>query len=106
MNNERFSVPEVIFHPSDIGINQMGLSEAVKLSIQQCPEDARSELYKNIVVTGGSALFPGFKERLYKDVRADAPDEFDVNITLPEKYKFNSFILASRISSSFQKNRK
>ncbi|KAK9500920.1 hypothetical protein O3M35_002083 [Rhynocoris fuscipes] len=84
MNNERFSVPEVLFHPSDIGINQMGLAEAIKYSIQQCPEESRSHLYKNIVVTGGSALFPGFKERLYKDVRADSPDDFEVNITLPE----------------------
>ena len=29
MNNERFMVPEILFRPSDIGICQMGLGEAV-----------------------------------------------------------------------------
>ena len=27
--NERFTVPEVLFSPSDIGINQAGLPEAI-----------------------------------------------------------------------------
>ena len=29
MNNERFSIPEMLFHPSDVGIQEMGLSEAI-----------------------------------------------------------------------------
>ena len=29
MHNDRFTVPEVLFNPSDIGINQAGVSEAV-----------------------------------------------------------------------------
>jgi actin-related protein 6 len=78
-------VPEILFSPSDVGIDQMGLGEAVGYCILGCPEEARSHLYSNILVTGGSAKFPGFKERLYKEIRASAPDEFDVNITLPEK---------------------
>ncbi|CAH1396441.1 unnamed protein product [Nezara viridula] len=83
LNNERFAVPELLFTPSDIGINEMGIAEAVIDSVQACPEEARSHLYKNIILTGGCALFPGFKERLYKDVRASAPDEYEVHITLP-----------------------
>jgi hypothetical protein len=27
--NERFMVPETLFHPSDIGVNQMGIAEAL-----------------------------------------------------------------------------
>ena len=30
MLNDRFTVPEVLFNPSDIGINQAGISEAVQ----------------------------------------------------------------------------
>ena len=85
LNNERFAVPELLFTPLDIGINEMGIAEAVIDSVQACPEEARCHLYKNIVLTGGCALFPGFKERLYKDIRASAPDEYEVNITLPQK---------------------
>ena len=29
MTNDRFAVPEILFSPSDIGINQAGLAEAI-----------------------------------------------------------------------------
>lgn len=45
----------------------------------------RPHLYKNILLTGGNSLFPGFKERVERDVRAMAPLNYDVRVTLPEK---------------------
>lgn len=36
--NERFAVPEMLFHPSDIGIQEMGIPEAIVDSIQSLPE--------------------------------------------------------------------
>lgn len=36
--NERFAVPEMLFHPSDIGIQEMGIPEAVVNSIHNMPE--------------------------------------------------------------------
>uniref|UniRef100_A0A1A8S395 ARP6 actin-related protein 6 homolog n=1 Tax=Nothobranchius rachovii TaxID=451742 RepID=A0A1A8S395_9TELE len=36
--NERFAVPEMLFHPSDIGIQEMGLPEAIVHSVQSLPE--------------------------------------------------------------------
>jgi actin-related protein 6 len=83
LSNERFSVPELLFHPSDIGINQMGISEAVIESINACPEETRPHLYANIVVIGGSAKFPGMQSRLQKDIRSMAPEWYEVNVTLP-----------------------
>lgn len=85
LNIERFTIPEILFHPSDIGIQQMGLPEAIVHSINLCPEETRPHLYNNIVVTGGNGCFPGMKERLSKEVRALAPDEFDVSVTVPKK---------------------
>jgi len=29
MNIERFAVPELLFHPSDVSISQMGIPEAI-----------------------------------------------------------------------------
>uniref|UniRef100_A0A0A9WB38 Actin-related protein 6 n=2 Tax=Lygus hesperus TaxID=30085 RepID=A0A0A9WB38_LYGHE len=84
MNNERFSVPEILFHPSDVSIPQIGIAELVHHCVELCPEEARSHLYRNIVVTGGTALLPGFVDRLYKDVRALASEEYDIKITLPK----------------------
>lgn len=36
--NERFAVPEMLFHPSDIGIQEMGIPEAIVHSIQSLPD--------------------------------------------------------------------
>ena len=37
MNVERFSIPELLFHPSDIGIQEMGVAEAVIHTVSQTP---------------------------------------------------------------------
>jgi len=37
MNMERFSIPELLFQPSDIGIQEMGVAEAVIHTISQTP---------------------------------------------------------------------
>lgn len=75
----------MLFHPSDVGISQMGIAEAVVDSINSCPSDTHPHLYNNIIVVGGCAKFPGLKERLQKELRSMAPDEFDVNVQSPEK---------------------
>merc|ERR1712192_167979 len=59
MNNERFMVPEILFRPSDIGIQQMGLAEAVVESVSACDPAAQPWLYRNILLTGGNMAFPG-----------------------------------------------
>ncbi|XP_025422340.1 actin-related protein 6-like isoform X1 [Sipha flava] len=84
LNNERFMIPEILFHPSDIGIQQMGIPEAIVFSINLCPKETRPHLFNNIIVTGGNGCFPGMQERLTKEVRALAPDEFDVSVTVPK----------------------
>lgn len=85
LNNERFAVPELLFHPSDVGLREMGIPEAIVHSISACPLETRAHLYNNIVLTGGCAMFPGFRERVEADVRSLAPCELDVRVTLPPK---------------------
>ncbi|KAK4026015.1 actin-related protein 6 [Daphnia magna] len=82
MNNERFAVPELLFHPSDIGIQQMGISEAIVYVIEQFPSEVQYHLYKNVLLIGGSCSLPNFKERVEKDVRTMAPAECEVRINL------------------------
>ena len=84
LSNERFSIPELLFRPSDVGIPQMGIPEAIIHSIDACPEENKESLLENIVLYGGNTLFPNFRDRVYKEVRAFALDHFDVNVTLGE----------------------
>ena len=80
LNNERFSVPELLFSPSDIGIDQCGIAETIVHSVMSCDPEAQPWLFKNIILTGGNACLPNFKERVEREVRALAPDVYDVSI--------------------------
>jgi len=84
INNERFTVPELLFHPSDIGLQQGGIAEACHQAVSACAPDLQPGLWNNIVLIGGSVQFPGFKERLEKELRAKAPVDCDLNISTPE----------------------
>ncbi|PVU92691.1 hypothetical protein BB561_003673 [Smittium simulii] len=80
VKNERITVPEILFYPSDIGINQGGIHEAVLESIESCPERIRGLLANNIVVIGGTSHLPGLKDRLEKELRKLFPESFDVGV--------------------------
>ncbi|KAK3578879.1 hypothetical protein CHS0354_010239 [Potamilus streckersoni] len=84
MNNERFAIPELLFHPSDVGIHEMGIAEALMLSVESTSKEMQPHLLGNILLTGGNCYLPGFEERFYMAVRSMAPTEFDISMTLPK----------------------
>ncbi|KAF3425859.1 hypothetical protein E2986_09968 [Frieseomelitta varia] len=84
LSNERFAIPEILFFPSDVGIRQMGIPEAIMDCLKACDEETWPHLLSNIILTGGNAKFPGFRERIYKEVRSLAPAEYRINVHLPE----------------------
>ncbi|XP_043706461.1 actin-related protein 6-like isoform X1 [Telopea speciosissima] len=84
LTNERFLVPEMIFHPADLGMNQAGLAECIVRAVNSCHPHLHPVLYESIILTGGSTLFPRFAERLEKELRPLVPDNFQVKITTQE----------------------
>lgn len=105
MNNERFTVPEVLFNPSDVGVNQMGIAEAIVFTVDGFPDSMRPHFLKNIVLTGGSCSFPGMRDRIYNDVRSLASTDYDIRVIRPEKYiftqKFYIFSCLPSLSNNF-----
>jgi len=83
MEVERFVVPEVLFRPSDVGLRQGGLPEAVVEAVEACDIGLRASLYSNIVLTGGNALFPGLAQRLETELRALVPEYHPVAVHVP-----------------------
>lgn len=83
LRNERFSVPELLFHPSDIGIQQPGIADLVMQSLHTLPVGLWPGLLCNIVVVGGNVLFDGFVERLQKEIVQRAPDDCFVRVARP-----------------------
>lgn len=97
LNNERFLVPELLFHPSDISLPQAGVAELIHDAVRAVHPDLHGLLYSNIILSGGSCCCPGFKDRLLNDLRPLVPDHFELNITSPE----NAITCAWQGGSSF-----
>jgi len=66
---ERFEAPEALFQPSMIGQEQKGLGAMLFEVIQKSEMDIRPELYKHIVLSGGSTMYPGLPSRLEKEMK-------------------------------------
>ncbi|KAH7299441.1 hypothetical protein KP509_24G011700 [Ceratopteris richardii] len=80
LTNERFLVPEMLFHPADLGMNQAGLAECIVRSVNACHSDLHPLLYSSIILTGGTTKLPGFRERLELELRPHVPAEYGLKI--------------------------
>lgn len=83
LRNERFSVPELLFHPSDAGMRQPGLADLVRSSLEELPFGLWPGLLANIVVVGGTSLLDGFIQRLQREVVQRFPDDCVVRVARP-----------------------
>ena len=57
IGNERFRCPEVLFKPSLVGKEMLGLHDQVYSAIMKSDLDIRKDLYSNIILSGGSTMF-------------------------------------------------
>ena len=82
IGNERFRVPEALFNPSMLG----------------------KELYANVVLSGGSTMFPGIGERMQKELLALAPPSIKVKVLASPERKYMVWVGGSLLAclSSFQ----
>jgi len=69
VGSERYEAPEALFQPHLVDVESGGMAELLFSSIQAADIDVRSELYKNIVLSGGSSMYPGLPSRLEKEVK-------------------------------------
>jgi actin-related protein len=101
LGNERFRGPEVLFRPSLVGKEIPGIQGCTFQAIMKCDVDIRQQLFANIVLSGGSTLFPGFAERMAKELTALAPSTItEILVVAPPERKYSAWcggsILASR----------
>ncbi|KAG0204458.1 Nuclear actin-protein involved in chromatin remodeling [Mortierella sp. GBA30] len=73
LNVERIRVPEALFQPGIVGLDQTGLVETLQDVLKRFDAEARQRLVQNILVTGGMAQIPGLIERLDDSVRSILP---------------------------------
>uniref|UniRef100_H3A261 Actin like 7A n=2 Tax=Latimeria chalumnae TaxID=7897 RepID=H3A261_LATCH len=73
LDKERFRCPEALFNPALIGFKEPGLHILAMSSINRCDAALKAEMFKNILLSGGSTLFDGFPERFQKEIHILAP---------------------------------
>jgi len=98
IGNERIRCPEALFQPSFYGYDGgTGLHECIYNSIMKSDSDIRKQLYGNIVIAGGSTMFPGMAERLRKEIKSMV--SYQVNIFAPPERKYSVWIGGSILAS-------
>lgn len=103
VGSERFEAPECLFQPSLVDCEQPGVGEILFDTIQSADVDIRSTLFKQIVLSGGSSMYPGLPSRLEKELKqlwftrvlhgdASRLDKFKVRIEDPPRRRHMVFI--------------
>lgn len=99
VGNQRFRCPEALFAPLKIGKEFDGIHDLTFKSIMKCDVDVRKDLYGNIVLSGGTTMFPGIAERLNKEMVALAPSTMKIKVIAPPERKYSVWIGGSILSS-------
>ena len=98
LGREQFTVPEVLFNPSDVGINQFGVVDALDEAVRRCtrarcaPDSAattvalQDALYSRVLLRGGCSLFPGFCQRVETDLLQLAPNKCPLSVVLSDQF--------------------
>ncbi|XP_061181916.1 actin-5-like [Saccostrea echinata] len=99
IGNERFRCPEALFQPSFVGMEMTGIHEATYDSIMKCDVDIRKDLYSNIVLSGGTTMFPGIGDRMSQEIASLAPPNIKVKVVAPPERKYSVWIGGSILAS-------
>jgi len=96
---ERFRCPEVLFQPAFIGVEQEGIHKLTFTSIMKCDIDIRTDLYANIVMSGGTTMFPKIADRMQAEMVKQVPANAVVKMVAPPERKYSVWIGGSILAS-------
>jgi actin-related protein len=99
IGNQRFRCPEVLFQPSLLGKKECGIHFATYNSIMRCDTYLHEKLYANIVLSGGTTMYPGFAHRFKKEITPLAPSTMNVKIVAYPERKYAAWIGGSIVAS-------
>lgn len=69
IGGERFEAPEVLFQPHLIDVDGVGVSELLYNTIHAADIDVRMDLYRHIVLSGGTTMYPGLPSRMEREIK-------------------------------------
>ncbi|GBC10521.1 hypothetical protein RclHR1_00970022 [Rhizophagus clarus] len=80
VNVERIRVPEALFQPSIIGLDQAGVVETIGDIVNRFDYDDQRKMIKSIFVTGGHTQTPGLLPRLETSLRSILPSDAPLGV--------------------------
>ena len=80
-------------------MESVGIHEQIHNSIMACAIDIRRDMYSDIVLSGGSTMFPGIRDRLAKEITAVAPSSMKVKINAAPERKYLVWLGGSILGS-------
>lgn len=96
---QAFRCAEPLFQPSLLGKDEGGIQQLTFDAISKCDIDLRRDLYQNIVLSGGTTMLPGLKERLEIELLRMAPEKTPVKIAAPADRKYSVWCGGSILAS-------
>lgn len=111
LDKERYECSEILFQPHLMGVDSIGIHEAIYNSIQKCDPTwlTRANLYGNIVLLGGTTLLGNNQDsslaaRLCKEM-SQLGRNFKVKVIASPERRYYNWIGASMLAnlSSFLK---
>ncbi|KIW11234.1 hypothetical protein PV08_10534 [Exophiala spinifera] len=101
LGNERFTVPEMLMSPSDIGSKQPGIPDIVMQSLSVLPPLVQATMLSNVLVVGGCAKIPGFVERIEAELRAQIKTDWEVRVRKMNDPVTSTWLGGARMASHF-----
>ncbi|XP_028842480.1 actin-related protein 5 [Denticeps clupeoides] len=85
VGTERLRAPEVLFQPSLVGEDHMGLVETLNFVLDRYSAEQQRALAENVFLTGGNFLYPGVQERIEREMLAIRPFQSYFQVTLASR---------------------
>ncbi|XP_072041853.1 actin, cytoplasmic-like [Amphiura filiformis] len=98
IGNERFRCPEALFQPYFLGMEAPGIHQMAQSSILKCDPDLLRYMYGNVLLSGGSTMFPGITDRMQRELQSMAPP-MTVKIIAPSERKYSVWLGGSILAS-------
>lgn len=103
VGGERFEAPEILFQPYLINAEGAGVAELLFNTIRVADPDTKSESYKYIVLSGGSAMYRGLPSLLERELKqlylegvlkgdVEKLSKFEISIGDPPRRKHMVFL--------------
>ncbi|PUZ59172.1 hypothetical protein GQ55_4G019400 [Panicum hallii var. hallii] len=96
---QSIKVTPFLMPSSIIGMEAHGIHETTYNSIMKFDVDIRKDLYGNIVLSGGTTMFPGIADRMSKEITALAPSSMKIKVVAPPERKYSVWIGGSILAS-------